>query len=664
MATATIRGRAASIPQKAAAPLVYLKRTWSGEWELTPDLEVVRVRRATGASGHDDATLRYDYGRAMGPHESDLADRQSRDLLGWWVKTVFVDRGGIESVWVGRIADESRSVAGSDERPTGVQQFVAYGPLHLLSRAAVRGSVWYDADAGADVRLGWCPGFNAALGGRPAGNRSANPYPDQWHGSFLFGASGKRWSRREMVEYVLKQVVEAEDGPTWYLSGDLRVLEAADDAVAVVEGESARDLLARLIDPALGVDFVCDPAAGGGGGWDVRVFSLSVDGASYEGATLPANREEVRLDLPSSREDLAVTVIRSAARRVGTIRVVGERIVVAWSLSYEAGEIEPRWSTTQEVNYQVAAGPYGHSADEHDQVRAAARFADVFCAVGAAAGQVPPCPRLYANGQVRAESSTSPFEAEQGVQAVHRETLRLLPLYEGVDYTTNPPTVHAPDGATRGLVAPLVWLWSTDESTYHEASAAGLGVEVLATDWGVRVKAKPPHRLASTHFSEAGAEPSLVRPDYDYDRTVMTLGVRTDHRLAVEVVLDADDPSVLEIVVPGAELWYVPAGTRVRYDPVATDGGWLTVPRPLVVRNDAATLARVMAGALARYAAERGRAALEFQGFVPAGDLLGRVLRVVETGAGDAQNVAGVVTSALWEAYPSPRTLVSAGYAR
>jgi hypothetical protein len=81
-----------------------------------------------------------------------------------------------------------------------------------------------------------------------------------------------------------------------------------------------------------------------------------------------------------------------------------------------------------------------------------------------------------------------------------------------------------------------------------------------------------------------------------------------------------------------------------------------------VLRNDISRLSLILAGMVSKYTNERARAILTYQGFLPWGDAIGSILNAFQQGDSIRQ-VGAPITSVLWTAGPSPRTVIKTGYA-
>jgi len=650
MAGTTVHGGTGPNVRETPAGLVYVKATWSDDWELRTDLDLVEVYRATGGQDLSRAVVRGRYGRVLPVGQTAFETPDAEDLARRWVRVDLAGREGAATVFVGRISSEARGMHFREDRASGVQDWVAYGGLQILRKAHLDTVGWYRD--GAVLNLDWGPNFNASTGGRPAGNYRF--FPGHW----LFGGTDL-WTRETMALYVLARIGEA-GGPVWTLAGDLRWLEDATDEVPVRPGETAAEVLRRIIDPQRGVDFFVEPTDAG---FEVRVYSLYSEAVSFgetPTVTLTPSHDAVRFNLttPGAAAASSVKVVRTWDHRYARIRVIGERIVraVTLTLDVEPQTLEAGWSDALEAEYKAALGD---DAQENDAFRRSETFRDVYQTFRVKTDTMDcRAPKLSAEGEVQIG------EYEDEAQTAIRETLPWLPLYTGVDYTVADPA--APD-ETAGLLKPLVWIYRVEPApgVWIPADKAGVGVSVLETDWGFHLSTRPNHLLAGV-LDWQGAANSMHRPRYNWRATMATLAFRTDHRLALEHVVDPDDATgeVLEVHVPGAECWVVDPNVYVRVD--QTEDGDQVVrrtPAQVIVRNDAPRLAAVMAGLIARYGRPRSRAHCVFHDMGPWTQCLGKMLTAIESPNGGLVSVGGPVTSVRLSAYPEPRTELKAGFA-
>jgi hypothetical protein len=548
---------------------------------------------------------------------------------------------------------ESRLVHAGVSAPVGVQTWVAYSAMEILDRVAVSQSYWWDG--GAERLIGWVPDFNArdernAL----AGNRTAAVHD----GAYLFGESDL-WTRFDIATYLLDRFVDegGTTGPLWVLGGQANLLQNVADVIPVGPSETVGALLRRLITPRLGVDFTVIPIADQG--FEVYVFALTARTYSFGTMTLPRNSGLVAVDTTNAVGNIQTRIVKTSRAAYAKLRVVGARAVCCCTL-VAPDDLGTKWTAALATAYKAGAGGSTTDPKDHDRARRADRFATVYAAFGAPsdwdhqAGAAAP---IVEGDGVLSNTGSSDY------QNTVRRTLPWIPLRAGYDYGVSPPLNLNPSGHEGELFAPIAWLLSADAPVYVAAEQVGVHVGVPQFDLGVVLQASPNHLLALNHFS--GAAETDTEPAYDYEQMAVTLAFETDHRLAL-VYQAKDDPAPsdgeLDIVDEHAELWYMAPKTWYGLDdtgnPHKTGAGVNTV-----LRNDAARLYLVMAGAIARHIENRARAEVRIKGLQPWSFLLGHIMTVIE-GGGDSHTIGAPITTVEYIGGDRPETIIKTGHAR
>lgn len=661
-------------PVQFLAPLAQIKRLWTEDWELAPELEVVRYMSASAGQDLGTAMLRRRYGAIRHPWEAGYEARADRDLSGWWIRIVQPTDQGLLPQWVGRIAGGGRDVYGADNTPSGLQEMAAYEMLWWLRKIAISRSYWIEEGASEPVNLAWCPSINVRDGrGLLVGNRSSRRYDpnipgDPNKGSYLFGGTGT-WTRYDALEYVVRWFLDRSSlgGPAWSIGGQVDILKGMTDSIRFGISQTAADVLREIIPLALGIDYKIVPTEEG---FEISVFALSAIPRAFAGASMPANPDTVRIRAAASVDNVTTIVARSDDHRYDRIRVMGRRIVVATTLwGDEAAGGSPslvaKWSSALESAYKAGTGTPSDPPEDHDEARRGERYRPVYQLFGAPAGwlhhDAAAAPLLDWDGQMVAYSRDDE-ETHADYQNQVRETLSWLPLKEGFDYSTDPPTDRNPSDYVPDLLPAAVWVYDPQSKRYVSAEEAGIAVHVLHNDWGVFLQAQPNHLLALNHFG--GAAASEVDPKYDWEHMVATIALETDQRLQlIQELPDATgDGSTLDLVVEDAECWVLSHGTVVGTD---AQGQLLkSGDSQRVLRNDASRLAAVMAGAIARYYDARARAEIVVRRHLPWSGLIGQVLTVVDEG-GTTHEIQAPITMIDWVVGgPEPVMIVRTGFAR
>lgn len=679
---------APSSAERVSASVIEVRENWSDDWQYMPELE---MRRCVAASaGHDLPVLEFrrTYGRAKSPHDSTIpaagSAREPIDLDDYWVRMRLVGEHGLSTEWVGRVNAESRSIHGSASYRSGVQTWTAYGPGQILRKIHVHESYWAQWDS--EQKLGWVPGMNSRDANNTiVGNRSNLKSPDEG-GTYLYGGTGL-WNRYDYAEYILKRFVdESEDGgPEWWLGGQAYELEHLTDTISFSANETVADILRRLISTRQGFDYAIIP---GNGGFEIFVYALTAEEWQYGSVTLPRNPMRFDVRRKDEKHLISTRVVRTAEQKHGKIVVLGRRIVVCCSLhglKSPQGEADNhatlvgKWAedlettTSPPYGYREGTGTVDDDADDHDKARLADRFHPVYQFFGAPDGwdwqEGFARVELDENGEVIPASSGN-------YQDKVRRTLTRLPLREGVDYGTNPPTDNDnPADYEPEFRNVDAWLYVKNEDgdgnggTYVSLDVLGITVSASGADWGIVVNPSPNHLLALNHWE--GAADTNQEPTYDYETLVATIAIETDQRFAMTYEVPDAKPSdgTLVVSVPDAELWYLAVDTIVGIDefgeliksPVDPDTGLGTI-----LRNDADRMALAMAGAISRYRDARARAELIFRGLLPRGYWIGQILGVLDEG-GDTHEIQAPVTSVEWivtDTDDGLSTIIRTGFAR
>jgi len=636
-----------------ASPIIEIKRRWADAWEYEPQLDLIRATAAV--SGHDlgTAELRRDYGTAKDPHEADLASRTAWNLLGWWVRaSLTAGEGQVMTFWIGRITSEPREIYAAPDQPAGVQIWQAAEPLQELRKTPLVDSYW--VEAGSERQIGWVPDFNIAdPSAAVTGNRSAAPAAN---GVYLFGGVAT-WTRRQMLEYLLARHATHTGGPAWTTAGQVDLLEKLTDAVVASDHPTLAEVLGRIIDPAMGLDYTIIETPDGFAVW---VYALSPYALAAGGVSLPANPQAV--SLPADRRDLCdVNVVRSADQRHDRIRVIGKRLVVCCSLRGDADTLVPKWSAAQEAEYKAGTGSGSDDPESHDAARTADHLRAVWSAYGAPAawnhqdGAAAPVPTPL--GEIL-------FGDLADYQTTARTTLTWLPLFAGIDYADGRAVDHNPSTYQPDLLGPLVWLTDPELDRYVPATERQIGIISPANDWGIQLRCQPAHLLANNHWDSGEPAETITEPTYDYSTLIATIAFEGDYRLELIHHLpdEADADGTCKVIDTPAELWLLAPNTVVGLAPdgqVKTSG-----PTGRVLRNDSQRMLATLAGAIGRYYQTRCRAEVAIEGLVNWYTLLGVILDVIET-AGDAQTIRAPITSVSWTNTESQqRTVLRTGFAQ
>lgn len=637
------------------------------EWEYRSDLSFVEAVDHASARDLGRCAIRRRYGQVKEPHEADFQTRTVRDLMGHFVRVRVATDDGLFPIWYGYVANDAREVYGAAQGDSGVQTWTAYGLNYLLRKAHVHESYW---NQGSELNvLGWVPDFNIRQPDRSlVGNRGEPVTGVQYFGGDAI------WKRWEMIEYLLAHFppfigVEANFGVT----GMTEVLNG-EESIVVRRGSSVHDIINEIISPRRGVDWrlVLNEDAAENPEFEVQVFTLAPESSTYGGVTIPANESVVDLQSSEMVRTPRVRIERTESQRYRRIAVVGERIVVAcslWSSGHPQapagadGSLATKWSTALEQRYKDGNSATSSNPTANDYFRSSPQFEPVYQDFGALeawdrnGGKASP---LFNDSMQLIPGEVAAW------QDLQRAMLDWLPLFEHLDYS-NPsnPVSRGADSQPGDLMKPRAWIMGPDgefdfltaKRGQHLIEDIGTSVYVNHKDFALRLQSSPNHWIAKNHFD--GAKKTLTEPAYDYDDLAFTIAYEHDMAFALVVDTGAGDGTMV-VEVPDAQLWYLAPDTILDID---SEGKLVTSgAAPVILRDDRERLDYFMAGALARYGADRGRASVTIKGWDPTLGLIGQILRVSE-GDTDAGRIAAPVTSVQWTNERDPTTIVSTGYA-
>jgi len=704
---ATIWGGTATagVTERSAVPVLQIKmpgEIWTKAWRNWPRARIKNWGVGIAAAGFTSCEVEVKYGpQHKFPHLGTAPALTSPlSMMGWWIRVVlYMPDGSSSTQFVGRIESQHREPYGSATAPAGTQTFIAHDPSFVLSKIMVCESVWWDTrlvlgePVGMATILGRTPGMNRLdEGGTLLGNRTPERVPDE-DGTFMFGGTAL-WSRAEFIEYVLSHFADegGVSGPTWSLAGQTAPLQACTDHVAMGSSMSVLEILRRLITPQRGMDFKVVPQILDNkiGGFDIYALALQDREIVFGGEILPANQNPLTLNVNDIGKATRIEVVVSRETRVRKIRVLGEPIVMCctlWGQIAAIGQpgsvsLVPKWSSSREAEYQAGTGNSDDDAAKHDEARGQERFASVYSRFGAPTNwdhqEGIAVPTLTEWGDLYWPTPSQLYQNQI------RATMQGTPLKRDHDYATAElnlnPAIPYPE-----FLPPMGWIHADTSGRFVRLEDAGIHFVPPYYDWGVLLGFANalPHLIAKNHWSATAK--SDTTPTYDYETLVVTLAMRTDHRLKLEYDVPVDVPLAdvdprptdgsLTIEMPGHELWFMVPGTAYDVAGTGPHAGELKTyqgAQHLTLRNDAEKMHLAMAGAIARHAKSQGRALIEFEGLLNFAVFAGHMLSVIDVG-GTLHEVKAPVTSvrcaipdmsALESSNeaPSPTTTIEAGY--
>lgn len=657
------------------AYLVQLKKSWADEWETRADIEAIRAEVHTAATGGSRAELARDYGPTiLTPGATAYEARAALDILGYWVRIQLLTRGlpgTAQTIFTGQIESEARDIyGGTSGGASGRQSWAALGPERALEKIDLATSYWLDPHSSGAYELGWAPPFNLRdryqrlTGNRSPSMRRPTGAVPAVPARYVFGGTDA-WTHKDAIEYVLDRYVNRWnpttglcEGPEFRLEGWRGTLDTWTSRLALGASTTAARILAELIPTEYGLDYVIRPTAYG---YAIRAFSMAKTGLSFGGYDFPANGQVWIYDA-GSRPETAAEVEVTHAQRYDTVKVMGQRPVVALSAGASAngGTLVERWTATQQAAYLAGTGKGDDPPEKHDAYRATDRFRAVFQALA-----IDPARFTYqkgaANPVLKPDGTLAPNDPDNppNYQVTLRATLDKLPLRAGYDYTTSPPTNNnAADTEPEflpalafGYIAAAKPIWAQLDKL-DQYGRQPITVEPLEHEWGLLLNGNPNHALAKGHW--ANAKPSNFDPEaegLDYTQVAVTIALQTDHRIAISSELPAGqrrgDASTKTVEVADAQLWALAPSTIVGIDAA---GKLQYSPAALVLlRDDRDILLRTAAGLIARFQQPRGRATITTRTLDTRDQQLGTILTAVSSGAGNTVLVEAHVTSVFWD---------------
>ena len=692
-------------PIPFVAPLIETQANWGDGWQATANYQFVELKVNASSMEPSSFTFNYFYGNTV-KQVGDTGYHQygPLDLSGTWVRVSFIGSDGTPSVqFVGIVDSQGRELMGSDSNPSGKQTWVAVDPLRTLQKMMISTAVFYDSDADTYSTVGWVPSMNKRdQRGMIVGNVSdADDDGDYYYGGTSPAGSGAaKWTRTQYANYLITNFIQQTDsddnpiGPVWTLAGQTAVTDGMSDTIDFPQADSAAAMLKRIIDPKYGIDwnvqYVPADRNGDGEGFQINIFAMTNQVATFGSATMPTNPNTVSINRTTQIDLTKSYLVQSDAKKVDLVKVLGKRIVVCGTLYGAAAvggsadndnpTLVSKWSNALESDYITAGGTAtAANPDAADAARKREKYRDVYQHLGAPAdwdldGGIWSISTAY-DGTLRTDD----------YQTLVRSTLHWIPLRQGFDYTANPPTDNTDGAVEPETSAPLAWMYDAQSIIlaapgYVQCEHNGIGVGVMHNDWGVFLHAAPNHKLAFNAWTQAQQQTTAADEafEFDYNQAIATIAIESDHRLAIAYetpsVLAAGDGSVMVIEDHESELWCVLPGTVIDCDPT---GNLLTIApnndddgfslnnnsdKPVILRNDVDRLSLIMAGVISRYINERARAVVTFKTFQPWAPMVGYILDVYQQGD-DVKQIGSVITSITWRiSQEGPEMVLTAGY--
>lgn len=682
-------------PVPLAASIIETRKSWSDDWKFNPELVLASCGLLASSSAVDTCEIWRKYGNVKDTFDGDYESREALDLEGTWIRLSLVsqDTGQPMAQFVGLVDNHTRILTGSDSQPAGEQRWVASGGLRMLRKRMVASSYFLDAN-GTDINNpGWIPAMNARdARGLLVGNRSDKPAPVPPNSppgtEAIYYYGGKSvWTHLQYLKYLITNFIQQPDGPTWTLAGQTDVLDQMQTTIDFPQVTNVAEMLRHLVNVKYGLDYCVRPTDAG---FEIHINALSNQDATIGGITMPKNPDLVQVQKTTDISLFETKIVESSERRVDAIEVMGARIVVCGTLAGSnaqhpaAGSLVPKWSPKLETDYISAGGTITSTsttdAGDNDRIRRREKYRSVYRQLGAPSkwdlnkGQW--CVLCDENGNLSSgesaeqKANNDEDDPDGDYQTQVRETLHWIPLKEGFDYSTDPPTDNTDGTVEPDVKPPMCWLYdeTADTPQYVLGDQNGVHVHVPFQDWGAFLEANPNYLLAyNTWTTQNLINTGEGDPKYDYSKALATIAIRSDQRLRMAYFVPDDqkagDGSVLTILDEEAECWVMLPGTIVDVDASGNLVGADTNGEFIILRNDINRIALVLAGAIARYGFERAKAQLTFKGLLPWGQLLGQILTVIQQGD-DVSTIGAPITSIEWIINDKGAlTIVKTGYA-
>lgn len=669
MGITVIGGQSQPIPQPFSSPIIETAQTWTlaaaGAWHYDPELTMVScIVHASGTISTCEVTRRY--GHTKEPYEKDFSDKPPLDLGGQWLRLSFAGDQGPLVQFVGQIENQSRVYTGGFTTPSGKQNWVVSGGLKILQKLVISEAVFCSADE-SESTVGWIPAMNARdkrgllVGNKKTSSETADAAP------WFYGGT-EVWTHAEYIDYLIKNFVQQTNGPTWTVGGQREIIDAMESTIQFSEAITAAEMLRHLIPVQYGVDYRISTTPAG---YEITIFALTDLDQNFAGVAMPKNPNSVKILRTGDVSVIETHIVDSTERRVDRVQVCGRRIVVCGTLrGDQAGGVSlvKKWSDDLEADYILANNLGNADPTDLDKAREREVYRDVYQHLGAPLNWDLDGEKWAVTCKDDGTLTTTP-----NFQTVVRRTLPWIPLKEGFDYSTDPPTDNTlGDPSTSDTKPMMAWLFDPlyEDKTgaiaprYIAAEYSGVGIHAPHDDWGVFLHAKPNHLLAYNQWSSDQLATTNHEPKYDYNHTVCTIAVESDHRLKLgykmPAALAAGDGSEMTIIDEQAECWVLLPNTAIDVDKYGKILYGSDQQKEL--RNDKDRLALIMAGAVSKYINERWRATATIKGFLPWAGLVGNILTIVQEGD-DVQRIGAPITSVEWILSPAPVTIVKAGYA-
>ena len=625
---------------------VYTKSEWAGDWGAADQrLTCLRVTEAL-PPGIGTASFTASYGKGYYEDNTDITDGASTvSYINKYVKVAIAD-DDIEAnaviQFIGRFLPETFDLLGKYENAsedvvvTAGQEILAYDMSAMLT-TGINGAWVLSGSQGKYIERSLS--FNVSnSAGELFGNRSTNDITVSSTAIKLISTDGKLWNAWDLLKHIIT-LYQPQSGPVYMLRDDATTASVKEALLSYeslwnLSGLNLRDAIIRILQRKRGWIWYVDAT---GANPEIVINTVIGSAISIDSITIPANYNQQAVDLWAYGDDISVKVTDDNRQKYDRIEVWGEPVKSCFTVSVNDGTLEKGWGDDIETQYKAAKSTVtGYSswtaarkAAENDRYRAEEKFNTVYTTFKIPDSFNWEIDSWKANPVV--DDSGVVLTLAANYHNADRVLYPQLPLRQGWDYTTDPPTPPTVSVEANDEYMPvLVWgitpagnMVRLDKST-----PAAARVRPLKTGMGIEVKFNPQYILAGTVFSDA--EPGLYddlnfyESDgesnnyywYDYQTLYATVFAETDQRLKVAADINTTGELLNTLVIhePGAELWLIDPNAIIGLDADGNDVNSAVS----ILRNDVNRLQAVLAGAIAWYGSERNRLSLTTGGIVKA----------------------------------------------
>jgi hypothetical protein len=600
---------------------VFTKERWADDWSEQEELYCDSFTEACGTE-FSHAEFHWDFGRVEGFTDEDFQTRATKDLDGQLLK---VQLGGIlpgdpePRRWYGVFVADARRYGGESGLPgepiVGQQQLRALGLEFFLERVPLDSSVAQIKDgtsAAEEVEIDRALPFNPAGGYRESRRLIGNMEPDGEEGPVFIenpDVDAFEWAGRDILDYLVGYHMPKDgDGNEqipFSRADDGGILGAFQGSLDGLHGRSVRTVLSMLMDRRrllswrLVVQLDLDVETG----IEITPFNFNHEDLDLPGGTtITANADTVEIDASQDSLVEECSVGGDDATRFDRVIARGERVVVCGPMDYDSGngEFDKDWTDALQTEYNGGSTPVASfpitQQNRNQEFRANDRFLRAYryfkVKPEELAGWLPPESVKVNEKRLRSYPPMARF-------------LSVLPLRDGVDYTTPGPDLSstgAPTGSRIEYIPPAAFI--KDGTRYYHLDRLSRGdkladaAQTQGRTWSasvhmrhealgfyVNVSGGPQHLIAKTDFMPADANDTTDwLKDLDWKDLLLTVALETDNWAEAQwpdTPADAGDV-VRDLILefPGKRMEYLLTDTpfEVKADGTlkkSTSSGWI-----------------------------------------------------------------------------------------